>query len=346
MSGARFLALSELAAGHVTVALCGQGADELLAGYRKHQAAVVMGACDRLPRRLRSRARLPAGAPARLQRAGRAPRRPERGRPAPGDEHEPRRPPPSRARRGSLDRGGRRSARRATHRTARPTPSSPLSAALVLDARLALVDDLLLYFDRLSMAHSLEVRVPFLDHRVVECCAQIPELKMRRLRRSTSFGWPRAVSCRTGSCRSGRSVSSSAVDGWVRSNLRGAVSDYLLDPGRRATPSSSTARGGPHGDRIPGARPDGPPGTGAHHPDAGGLALLVPATRARGVCSTARAHRPRRMTDETMLSYAVVTPVRNEAANIQRLGGCLRPRQSVRRPGLSSTRIPKTRLDH
>ena len=38
----------------------------------------------------------------------------------------------------------------------------------------ALVDDMLHYFDRASMAHSLEVRVPFLDHQLVEFCATIP----------------------------------------------------------------------------------------------------------------------------------------------------------------------------
>ena len=47
-------------------------------------------------------------------------------------------------------------------------------AALVLDGQLSLVDDMLHYFDRTSMAHSLEVRVPFLDHHVVEFCAQVP----------------------------------------------------------------------------------------------------------------------------------------------------------------------------
>jgi asparagine synthase (glutamine-hydrolysing) len=52
--------------------------------------------------------------------------------------------------------------------------AGPLEAALYLDARLGLVDDMLTYFDRASMACSLEVRVPFLDHELVELCARIP----------------------------------------------------------------------------------------------------------------------------------------------------------------------------
>jgi asparagine synthase (glutamine-hydrolysing) len=50
----------------------------------------------------------------------------------------------------------------------------PLPATLFIDGQLALVDDMLQYFDRTSMAHSLEVRVPFLDHELVEFCARIP----------------------------------------------------------------------------------------------------------------------------------------------------------------------------
>ena len=45
-----------------------------------------------------------------------------------------------------------------------------------------LPDFIMLKVDRLSMAHSLEVRVPFLDHELVEFCATIPpSLKMRGL---------------------------------------------------------------------------------------------------------------------------------------------------------------------
>jgi asparagine synthase (glutamine-hydrolysing) len=47
LSALGFLALSELAARHVTVALSGQGADELLGGYLKHRAAVLVAACRR-----------------------------------------------------------------------------------------------------------------------------------------------------------------------------------------------------------------------------------------------------------------------------------------------------------
>ena len=44
---------------------------------------------------------------------------------------------------------------------------------LYLDGQLAMVDDMLHYFDRNSMAHSLEVRVPFLDHHLVEFSARV-----------------------------------------------------------------------------------------------------------------------------------------------------------------------------
>jgi len=58
--------------------------------------------------------------------------------------------------------------------------SDPLHRALFLDLKLYLPGDLLTLTDRISMAHSLEVRVPFLDHELLEYAATIPpELKLR-----------------------------------------------------------------------------------------------------------------------------------------------------------------------
>ena len=49
-----------------------------------------------------------------------------------------------------------------------------LNRFLWLDQICFLPDDILYKTDRMSMAHSLEVRPPFLDHRLVEFCASLP----------------------------------------------------------------------------------------------------------------------------------------------------------------------------
>jgi asparagine synthase (glutamine-hydrolysing) len=181
LSSVGFLALSELAARHVTVALSGQGADELLGGYSRYRTAAMAESWRRIPSTLR---RGPEYAAAHgTRRSKRAVRllSSERGAARiltvwDGANTLDRIRDPN----GPL---GRRDVARTVVETKLGTfESGPLSELLYVDAQLGLVDDMLHYFDRASMAHSLEVRVPFLDHHLVEYCARIPTgLKVQRL---------------------------------------------------------------------------------------------------------------------------------------------------------------------
>ena len=59
-------------------------------------------------------------------------------------------------------------------------PEHPLSRVQYLDLKTYLVGDILTKVDRASMAHSLEVRVPILDHELVEWAATLPpQAKLR-----------------------------------------------------------------------------------------------------------------------------------------------------------------------
>ena len=91
------------------------------------------------------------------------------------------------------------------------------------------------YFDRASMAHSLEVRVPFLDHHLVEFCATIPaDLKVRRLTtkyllREVARGLvPERVLE-----KKKIGFFSHVLEGWFTAQTQGLVGDYLLDAAPR-----------------------------------------------------------------------------------------------------------------
>ena len=54
------------------------------------------------------------------------------------------------------------------------TQTDPLSKLLYVDTKTWLPDRLLLKADKMTMATSVELRFPFLDHRIVEYCASLP----------------------------------------------------------------------------------------------------------------------------------------------------------------------------
>src|SRR5262249_19088056 len=62
----------------------------------------------------------------------------------------------------------------------RPRTAEPLDRLLYLDSKTYLPGDILTKVDRMSMAVSLEARVPPLDHKLIELVTTIPaDLKMR-----------------------------------------------------------------------------------------------------------------------------------------------------------------------
>ena len=232
ISAVGFEALSRLAARHVTVALSGQGADELLGGYKKHRAAALVAAWRRLPGPLRRADRVLADlAPARFRRSaltlvapGAAERLIEMSGRVGGDLR-------AWLYRGPLEEKHGAAAFDAVLDCLAGVPDDPLAATLHIDGQLALVDDMLHYFDRTSMAHSLEVRVPFLDHCVVEYCARVPpNLKVHRLKTkhllklaATGLVPERIIHKRKLGFFRG------STDAWLRAQLANAGRENLLD---------------------------------------------------------------------------------------------------------------------
>jgi len=111
-----------------------------------------------------------------------------------------------------------------------------LSQMLYVDARLSLADNLLAYGDKLSMAVSLEARVPFLDLELMKFVEALPpKLKMRGrtrkyiLRRAVAKWVPDEV------LRRRKIPFQSPLDDWLRTDLTKRVRQLLLDRGSACT---------------------------------------------------------------------------------------------------------------
>ncbi|MEW4566790.1 asparagine synthase (glutamine-hydrolyzing) [Tautonia sp. JC769] len=109
----------------------------------------------------------------------------------------------------------------------------PVTQAMVADLLTYLPGDLLTKVDMASMAHGLECRGPFLDHRVVELALAMPldrKLRLRRgrskviLKRAFADLIPPPIRTRS---KMGFGV---PIDRWFRGDLRDELRAVLLDP--------------------------------------------------------------------------------------------------------------------
>ena len=100
-----------------------------------------------------------------------------------------------------------------------------------LEIRSSLPDELLMYADKLSMAHSLEARVPYLDRTIVEYVQRLDasfkirggERKWLHRRVCEKF-LPREILK-----RKKRGFAVNVVDGWFNASTKGKMTELLLD---------------------------------------------------------------------------------------------------------------------
>ncbi len=114
--------------------------------------------------------------------------------------------------------------------------ADPINRLMAVDASISLVDDMLTKVDRTSMAHGLEVRVPLLDHPLVELLARVPDVYKVRpihrglglkplLRRVAADLLPADIVRRP---KAGFHV---PIPGWLKGELRPLLTD-VLSPAR------------------------------------------------------------------------------------------------------------------
>lgn len=179
--------VSQMARGHVTVALSGDGGDELFGGYDRYRIHAGRGIFERIPLWARKiyRNQIFPLVPKNLK-----------GRQFSYNISLPWRERyvdtlaflPSFEREAPLLSAGFRDVLRRSEDPqnallnlfARAQADDPVSELLYVDAKSYMVDDILTKVDRMSMLNSLEVRVPILDQHVVEWATSLPvEWKIR-----------------------------------------------------------------------------------------------------------------------------------------------------------------------
>jgi asparagine synthase (glutamine-hydrolysing) len=101
-----------------------------------------------------------------------------------------------------------------------------------IELRSSLPDELLMFGDKLSMAHGLEVRVPYLDRTVVEFAERLrADMKIR----GRQSKWLHRQVCKgflpaTLLARKKRGFAVNVVDQWFQSATSSRLSEFLLDP--------------------------------------------------------------------------------------------------------------------
>jgi asparagine synthase (glutamine-hydrolysing) len=100
-----------------------------------------------------------------------------------------------------------------------------------LEVRSSLPDELLMFADKLSMAHSLEVRVPYLDREIVE---YVERLNAHFKVRNGSRKWVHRQVCKdflptSVLKRRKRGFATNVVDDWFNDSLSGKMNDLLSD---------------------------------------------------------------------------------------------------------------------
>lgn len=232
--------VSQLTRQHVTVALTGDGGDEVFAGYLRFGAAVAAGRVPAWAGRAASAALTLLPSPrnerhlvARARRFTRYMQLPLQSRLAAWagvfyDDLESLLTPDFQARVGEIDNG------RHLQDLAGVDDASALSQLLGANFHSYLHDDLLVKADRMSMANSLEARAPFLDRALVEYVATLPdEYKLSGsttkviLREAFDDLVPEAVK---EAPKRGFGV---PIDAWFRGSLGDYLRDTLLGPSAR-----------------------------------------------------------------------------------------------------------------